>query len=295
MFSSRALTQFIVLAEELHFGRAAQRLHMSQPPLSQAIMRLEEALGVRLLDRSRSSVALTDAGSVFLHEARRLLEQQALAVDHTRQVSAGMSGTVALGFVGSVSYGLLPLMLAEFRIKFPDVRFDLRELPSSDQLRELEGRRIDIGIVRLPLANAADLHLKTIHRERMIAVLPSAHRLAKERTIRLAELSDETFMLFPVNRVPSLHAQTVMACQAVGFSPRVAMEAWQMPTMVSLVAAGVGVALLPAQIKSIPHPGVVYRDIQDSVHGLDLEIALAWRRNMRSTLCQRIVEALPEV
>lgn len=292
MISARALTQFIVLAEELHFGRAAQRLHMSQPPLSQAIMRLEETLQVRLLDRSRQAVALTDAGAVFLQEAHRLLEQQALAISHARQADAGLSGTVVLGFVGSVSYGLLPELLVRFRAEYPDVKFDLRELPSSDQVQELHARRIDLGLVRLPLAHAHDFHLKVVRRERMIAVLPIGHRLAARRTVRLADLADETFMVFPISRVPSLHAQTLTACQAAGFSPKVALEAWQMPTMVSLVAAGVGVALLPEQIKNIPHAGVVYRDIRDSFAGLDLEIALAWRKDLRSTLCQRIVDAV---
>lgn len=293
MISARALTQFIVLAEELHFGRAAVRLHMSQPPLSQAIMRLEETVGVQLLNRSKTAVSLTDAGAVFVQEAHRLLEQQALALSHTRQASMGMSGTVALGFVGSVSYGLLPRMLAHYRTNFPDVTFDLRELPSAEQVRELEGRRIDLGIVRLPLANAGDFHLKVIHRERMIAVLPVAHRLARQRRVWLGDLAEETFMVFPVSRVPSLHAQTLMVCQAVGFSPRVALEAWQMPTMVSLVAAGVGIALLPEQITNIPHTGVVYRGIRDDVVGLDLEVALAWRKDMRSTLCQRVIDSVP--
>jgi len=292
MISARALNQFIVLAEELHFGRAAQRLHMSQPPLSQAIMRLEETLQVRLLDRSRPAITLTDAGTVFLQEAHRLLEQQALAISHTRQADAGLSGTLVLGFVGSVSYGLLPELLVRFRSEYPDVKFDLRELPSSDQVQELHARRIDLGVVRLPLANAHDFHLKVVRRERMIAVLPIGHRLASRSGVRLADLAEETFMVFPIDRVPSLHAQTLTACHAAGFSPKVALEAWQMPTMVSLVAAGVGVALLPEQIKNIPHAGVVYRDIRDSYPGLDLEIALAWRKDLRSTLVQRIVDAV---
>lgn len=294
MISARALTQFIVLAEELHFGRAAQRLHMSQPPLSQAVMRLEETLQVRLLHRSRQAVTLTDAGTVFLQEAHRLLEQQALAISHTRQAGAGLSGTVALGFVGSVSYGLLPELLVRFRKDYPDVKFDLRELPSSEQVQQLQVRRIDLGLVRLPLAHAHELHLKVVRRERMVAVLPVGHRLAGRRNIRLADLAEEMFMVFPIGRVPSLHAQTLAACQAAGFSPRVALEAWQMPTMVSLVAAGVGVALLPEQIRNIPHAGVVYLDVRDRFAGLDLEIALAWRKDMRSALCQRIVDGVGE-
>lgn len=253
-------------------------------------MRLERTVGVQLLDRARNALCLTDAGVVFLHEAHQLLAQHSLAIDHTREACAGVRGTVSLGFVGSVSYQLLPELLTQFKGEFPGVKFDLRELPSADQVIELLGRRIDMGIVRLPLANANDLELKVIRRERMVAVLPKSHPLALRKSIRLAELADETFMVFPLSRVPSLHMQTLMACQAAHFSPRVALEAWQMPTMVSLVAAGIGVALLPEQITSIPHPGVVYRALKDDHTGLDLEIALAWHKDLRSPLCQRIID-----
>ena len=294
MFTNRALRQFIVVAEELHMGRAAERLHISQPPLSQAMMRLEAAIGVKLFLRANRAIKLTEAGRVFLDEAHRLLAQEAQAITHTRQVSAGLSGNIVLGFVGSVSYGLLPELITKFRRDHPEIGFDLRELPSGDQLEELEAKRIDLGIVRLPLANAADCHLKTIKRERMIAVLPRGHRLASARSIRLRELAQETFMMFPPHRVPSLHAKTVTACHAAGFSPRVALEAWQMPTMVSLVAAGVGITLLPAQIREIPHGGVIYKEIKDPIEALNLEIALAWRKNNTSKLVQRVVDEIPK-
>jgi DNA-binding transcriptional LysR family regulator len=293
MISSRALAQFIVLAEELHFGKAADRLHISQPPLSQAIMRLEQTVGVELLLRDSRSVSLTDAGRVFLVEARRLLEQHELAIAHTRQACIGMTGRISLGFVGSVSYGLLPELLSMFRRKYPDIAFDLRELPSSEQLTAFRAQQIEIGIVRLPLSNASDLEMKVIKRERMIAVLPLGHPLAKKRIIELRSLANETFMMFPPHLVLSLHAKTMMACHAAGFSPRTGLEAWQMSTMVSLIAAQMGIALLPAQVKHIPHPGVVYRDVTGDNGHLDLEIALAWHPQSRSRLCQQAIEAIP--
>jgi DNA-binding transcriptional LysR family regulator len=289
MISARALQQFIVLAEELHFGRAAARLHMSQPPLSQALARLEERLGVRLLDRAGKAVALTEGGRVFLDEARALLRQQEQAVLHTRAASAGQRGTVAMGFVGSVSYGLLPELLALYRREAPAITVQLHEMPSTDQREALDAGRIDLGIVRLPLADADGLRMQTIRRERMVAVLPKGHRLAQRRAIGLAELADETFMVFPPERVLSLHAKTLLACQAAGFSPRTGLTAWQMPTMVSLVAAGQGVALLPAQTMHMPHPGVRYRPLQDRNDHLALEIALAWREDRASPACRRIV------
>ena len=289
MISARALQQFIVLAEELHFGRAAARLHMSQPPLSQALARLEASLGVRLLDRTGKAVALTEGGRVFLAEARALLRQQEQAVLHTREASAGTRGTVAMGFVGSVSYGLLPELLALYRREAPAIAVQLHEMPSTDQREALDAGRIDLGIVRLPLADADGLRMQTIRRERMVAVLPKGHRLARRRAVGLAELASETFMVFPPERVLSLHAKTLLACQAAGFSPRTGLSAWQMPTMVSLVAAGQGVALLPAQTMRMPHPGVSYRPLQDRSAHLELEIALAWREDRASPACRRIV------
>ncbi|MEQ5843759.1 LysR family transcriptional regulator [Paraburkholderia acidicola] len=293
MLSSRALEQFIVLAEELHFGKAANRLHISQPPLSQAIMRIEQTIGVQLFLRESRSVSLTDAGSVFLVEARRLVEQQELAIAHTREACVGMTGRISLGFVGSVSYGLLPELLSKFRRTYPDIVFDLRELPSSGQLSAFRTEQIELGIVRLPLSNANDLEMKVIKRERMIAVLPVGHPLAKRQIIDLKLLVDETFMMFPSHLVLSLHAKTMMACHAAGFSPRTGLEAWQMPTMVSLIAAQMGIALLPEQVKHIPHPGVVYRDVTGDEGHLNLEIALAWRPQNRSKICQQVIDVIP--
>lgn len=292
MISSRLLSQFIVVAEELHFGRAALRLHMSQPPLSQAIQRLEDHIGVALFDRANRAITLTDAGRVFLKEARHLEDQQTQAIAHTRQAGAGLMGTIVLGFVGSVSYGLLPELLTQFRRDHAEVAFDLRESTSVEQVQELKARRMDLGIVRLPLGDANGLEMRVIKRERMIAVLPKDHPLGAMTAIPLARLANETFMMFPADRVFSLHAKTLMACQAAGFSPRIGMSAWQMPTMVSLVAAGVGVALLPSQIVNIAHPGVIYRDIEDRMEHLELEIALTWLREDRSRLRETFVDAV---
>lgn len=292
MISSRHITQFIVVAEELHFGRAAQRLNISQPPLSQAIMRLEEALGVQLFERSKRAVTLTDAGRVFLEEAHHLVDRETEAIARTRKASAGVTGTFALGFVGSVSYELLPELLTKYRKHYPEVAFDLRELTSAEQMQELQARRIDAAIVRLPLSNVHDLEMCIIKRERMIAVLPINHPLASMESIPLAMLAGESFIMFPPNRVFSLPAKTLMACDAAGFSPRVALEAWQMPTMVSLVAAGMGIAILPSQIKNIPLRGVIYRELSDKSEHLELEIALAWRRDSRSILRDKFIEVV---
>lgn len=250
---------------------------MAQPPLSQAIRNLEEIVGVALLSRNKHFVALTPAGAAFLQEARELLERGQRAIDVARRASQGLTGTITVGFVGSVSYALLPRILLDFRKRFPSIHIDLRELTSTEQIENLRAHKIDLGIVRLPLNNAADMELSTIATERLIAVLPRNHRLAGAKTLQLKDLANDAFMIFPSDKIPSLHAKFLLACETAGFSPRIVLEAWQMASMVSLVATGVGVALLPAQVSSSPHLGVVYKDLFDQSEHLDLKVAAAWR------------------
>ncbi|WPB55545.1 LysR substrate-binding domain-containing protein [Xylophilus sp. GOD-11R] len=294
MISSRLLRQFVAVAEELHYGRAAARLHMAQPPLSQGIKRLEEIVGVQLLERSRHSVRLTNAGAVFLAEARNLLAQEERALEATRRAAQGIAGRVCIGFVGSVSYELLPRILQDFRARYPAIDVDLREQISKEQVASLVAGKVDVGILRLPVSDAGGLQMRVIHRERFVAVLPRGHRLAKARSVRLADLADESFMTFPADRIPSLYGKFLMACNEAGFSPRTVLEAWQMPSMACLVASGVGVVLLPAQAGSLPHPGVVYKTIADSSAHLELEIAVGWRSENPSTAMKLLLSVLPD-
>jgi DNA-binding transcriptional LysR family regulator len=162
MIAGRLLEQFIAVAEELHFGRAAARLHMAQPPLSQAIKHLEELVGVQLLTRSKHFVALTPAGAAFLEESRELLAHGQRAIETARRASEGLTGRIAIGFVGSVSYELMPRILRQFRTKFPSIHVDLWELPSNEQVEGLLSRKIDLGIVRLPLNNAPDIEIRYV-------------------------------------------------------------------------------------------------------------------------------------
>jgi DNA-binding transcriptional LysR family regulator len=275
MIAGRLLNQFIAVAEELHFGRAAARLHMAQPPLSQAIKHLEDLVGVRLFDRSRHFVALTPAGRAFLDEAHQLLAVGQRAIDTARRISDGRAGRIRLGFVGSVSYALLPRLLSDLRSRFPAIEVDLRELTSQQQVEELRAGRIDAGIVRPPLSNAQEIALRTIETECFIAALPKHHPLARARAIRLRDLAGESFMTFPADQIPGLHAKFLMACDEAGFSPKIVLETWQMAGMVSLVAAGTGIALLPAQVRSTAHPEVVYKTLWDRSEHLKLKIAIA--------------------
>jgi DNA-binding transcriptional LysR family regulator len=214
------------------------------------------------------------------------------AIDVARRASQGLTGTITVGFVGSVSYALLPRILLDFRTHFPSIHIDLRELTSTEQIENLRAHRIDLGIVRLPLNNAADMELSTIATERLIAVLPQDHRLAGAKTLRLKDLADDAFMIFPGDKIPSLHAKFLLACEKAGFSPRIVLEAWQMASMVSLVAARMGVALLPAQVSSSPHPGVVYKDLSDQSEHLELKVAAAWRPGVVSGAVRSMLSIL---
>jgi DNA-binding transcriptional LysR family regulator len=293
MVTSRLLGQFIAVAEELHFGRAAARLHMAQPPLSQAIRNLEEIVGVQLLARSKHAVSLTPAGKAFLDEARELIAHGQRAIDTARRASEGLTGKIRIGFMGSVSYELLPRILREFRAQFPAIHVDLREQTSVEQIESLHAGRIDLGIVRMPAVNAADLNTRIIEVERFVAVLPQDHPLAASTSLRLEDLAESPFMIFPADKSPSLHAKFLMACDEAGFSPQIAHEAWQMASMVSLVAAGMGVALLPAQVRNSPHPGVVYKDLENDSEHLELRIAAAWRPDNLSAGVYSMLSVLP--
>lgn len=290
MFSFKQLYQFIVVAEELHFGRAAARLHIEQPPLSQAIMRLEEIVGVVLLDRTKRSVNLTEAGKIFLDDARRLISLKDQSIERARQPIDGLTECLNLGLIGSASYKLIPEVMSQFRRVHTNCIFRLSELSSIEQVEELNMQRIDAGILRVPIFNATGLNFRTVLRERMVALVPAKHQLANKSKIHLASLAEEQFVMWSSNRVPNLQFKTLMACHMAGFNPAVAQDAWQMLTVIGLVAAEMGVALIPEQLRHTPHPGVAFLDLLDETEHLDLEIAIAWRRDNNSKLLQDFID-----
>ena len=274
MVELRQMRYFVAVAEELHFGRAAERVGIAQPPLSQQIQRLEAELGVQLFIRNRRRVQLSEPGRVFLDEARAALRQAERAVDAVQRAARGEAGRLRVGFVGSATFAVMPPILRRFREHFPAVDLTLSELSTTQQVEALREQRIDIGFVRPPLV-ADDLALEIIAREPLVAVVPSDHRLAGGGTIRLADLAGEPFVLFPHSFGPGLHAQIVGVCQRAGFNPRIVQEAVALPTIVSLVSVGIGVSLLPASIQHLPWAGVSYHPLAgDSPQA---ELALAWR------------------
>jgi DNA-binding transcriptional LysR family regulator len=271
----RQLRYFAVLAEELHFGRAARRLSLTQPPLSQAIQNLERELGVRLLERTRRHVALTQAGRAFLEEARQTLTRAARAAEQARRAGRGEVGRLAVGFLANTAYTLLPLVLRDFARAFPGVKLDLRELGIPDQLAGLRSGEIDVGLLRPPVQDA-ELLAETLLEEPFVLALPAGHALCALKRVPAKRLAGETFVLFP--RAPGfVFGDLILGyCLRAGFTPRVAQEVNQTHAVVGLVSAGIGVALVPASAQKIGLAGVVYRPMREATPLA--QVAIASRR-----------------
>jgi DNA-binding transcriptional LysR family regulator len=285
----RHLRYFVAVAEELHFGRAAVRLHMAQPPLSQQIKQLEEELGFQLFHRTKRSVTLTAAGERFLGETRLIFARLDQAIAQGRRTSRGELGELAIGFVGSASYSVLPPILQQFSQQFPAVELTLRELTTNLQIEALRENRIDIGLVRPPIQDQG-LVQQPILRESLVVALSAGHRLAPEQVLAIAEIAPESFILFPRILAPGLYDQIIALCHQGGFSPRVVQEAVQMQTIVGLVAADIGIALVPASLQNLQRVGVVYRPLLEETP--QVEISLVWRQGDLSPTVQEFLRML---
>jgi DNA-binding transcriptional LysR family regulator len=272
----RHLRYFVAVAEELHFGRAAARLGIAQPPLSQQIQRLEGAVGTRLLDRSSRRVQLTDAGHALLLEARRVLEAAGSAIEAARRAGRGEMGELRVAFAATVMFLELPRIIREFRQRYPRVHLDLREMPTGPQLTALRQGDIDIGFVREPQPDP-DLEIVTVMREPLRIAVNKRHPLAARPTLAVRDLAGEPFVLFPAELAPGLHEQVVSLCHAAGFTPNIIEESRELYTSVSLVEAGVGVSILPASVEKLGWRGVRYRPIPSAA--AETRIAAAWRRD----------------
>ena len=258
----RMWRQFVAVAESLHFGKAALRLHMTQPPLTQAIAGLEQRLGVRLFDRTKRSVQLTDAGQALLPEARELLARAMGLPAHARAAAHGETGRLRLAFVSTVGYGLLPQWLQAFRNAFPRVKLDLVESTGDVQLQSLERGDIDAGFMlhTAGFEPAGMHHLRVIH-EPLVVALPEHHELAVARSLSLGRVLDQPLVIFPRRTLPSLHDAIFSMYHAAGRTPHVAQEAIQMLTIVNLVSAGLGVAWVPETVRQFQRTGILYRQI----------------------------------
>jgi DNA-binding transcriptional LysR family regulator len=282
----RHLRYFVAVAEELHFGRAAERLHMAQPPLSQQIRQLEIELGFDLFRRTKRSVQLTEAGQLFLERVRVLFEQLNQAIEVGRQASRGNLGQIVVGFVGSATYNVLPPILQTMRVQVPGVILELRELTTLQQLQWIAEGNIDVGFVRPPV-DLPGVESEVIFQESLMVALPESHPLCQCETVAVRSLLNEPFIQFPRVLAPGLYDPIISLCQQFGFSPNVVQEAIQMQTIVSLVAAEMGVAIVPASLQNLQRKGVVYKPLAE-VTPL-VAISLVWRK-FPSPMVQRFVE-----
>jgi DNA-binding transcriptional LysR family regulator len=271
----RRLEYFVAVAEELHFGRAAERLHVAQPPLSRQIQRLEAELGVQLFVRDRHGVALTEAGTALLPEAVSTLAQAERAAEIARRAARGESGVLDVGFFASIAFSMLPELARGYAAEHPRVELRLHDMSSGEQLRALRAGHLDVGLMMQPGA-APDLNIETIRVEPAVLVVADDHALARQATVSLSDLEDERFALFPREQSPDLHDRLFTLCQRAGFTPRVSQEATHMATIVSLVAAGVGVSVMPASITHMGRPDIACIPLCDP--SVEMWTAMAWSR-----------------
>lgn len=268
----RQLRYFVAVAEELHFGRAAARLGMAQPPLTQQIQKLERALGYRVFARQSRKTTLTDAGSVLLTEARRILLEVDHAIDHTRRAGRGETGQLTVGTPPSVMLTRLPAIIRKYRERFPSVRFVLREMSTSAIAAGLLAGSLDLGFLR-EIDECGGLPVEIALRESIVAVLPATHPLAAVPRLRLRQLAKEPFVLFPPHVGAAFYDKLVTFCVEAGFTPRVVQEATQWQSVVTFVETGLGVSLAPASVQKFRWKGVVYRQLS----GLETTVSVCWQ------------------
>lgn len=300
----RQLRYFVAVAEERHFGRAAQRLSMTQPPLSQAIRALEDALGVALFARTKRTVELTPVGTDLLPEVRKLLAAADGLRPRAQSLARGEAGSLALAFVSTADYGLLPNLLREFAARHPHVRLQLAEATSDVQIEELVAGRTDAGLVIAPLPprHAAMLSYMPVMREPLVAALPSsAVRARRGRApavppdwedvpVSIAELAELPLVIFPRHLAPGFYDIITGCYGAAGLTPRIGQEAIQMQTIVSLVSAGMGVALVPQSLRNLRRTGVVYRPLAERTP--TVETGLVWRTGESSPVLAGFIEVV---
>jgi DNA-binding transcriptional LysR family regulator len=292
MIELRHLRYFIAVAEELHFGRAAERLHIAQPPLSQQIRQLETELGFQLFHRTKRSVKLTEAGQVFFTESQRLFRQLDQAIEIGRQTSRGEVGQLVIGFVSSTAYNVLPDILRSFRATVPTVKLELHELTTDQQLQWLRENRLDVGLLRPPIEDST-FQLSIIFQEPLVVALPETHPLAAEPEISPPDLALESFIIFPRTLAPGLYDQIISFCQQAGFSPTIVQEAIQMQTIISLVAAGIGIAIVPLSLQNLQRTGVIYKRFNQETP--QAAIALIYKPNDTAPAVQKFLEIVQQV
>lgn len=285
----RHLRYFLAVAEELHFTRAAERLHMAQPPLSQQIRQLEAGLGVQLLERTRRRVELTDAGAAYLRRVRAILAEVDDAAEEARRVAAGLQGRLIVGCVGSATYSLLPAFARTLRAEFPGIDVAFRgEMLVPDQVKALLAHEIDLALLRPPVDEPA-LRLETLRTDRLIIALPDRHHLARRQRLRIADLRGEDLVVH-ASGASVMHGKVLALCHDAGFEPRIRHQVAETSTLVTFVAAELGIAVVPQPVAELRIAGVTYRPLVDEEAHIDL--AAAVRADDRSPALTRTVDVL---
>jgi DNA-binding transcriptional LysR family regulator len=284
----RHLRYFVAVAESLNFTRAAARLHLAQPSLTRQIHNLEGEIGVRLLNRSKSQVALTEEGRAFLVDARRVLALAMESVQAVQRLSRGETGQLNIAYSSNFNFALLPETLGAFRLAFPHIALNLFDMTPAEQFRALEARRIDLGFVGLrPPTSTRGLQWESIARHRTVVVLPVKHPLARRRRVNLAELKTMFFVGMSEKTHPGFRDWLCETCRPAGFTPRILQDAELEPALMTFVAEGLGVTLAREHIKTLPHPGVAIRPLAPPVR---TDYFIAWNRDNDSRALQQYVE-----
>lgn len=269
----RLLEQFVVLAEEQHFGRAARRLSMSQPPLSQAIQRLERGLGVLLLERTGRGVRLTAAGAAFAADAERLLEAQDAAVARARRISRGVEGTVQLGYVSGLGYWHLPRLLTVAAREVPGLRLNVRQRGSAELAERVREGAVDLALVRLPVTDLAGLKVQEVAKERTVLAVPLGHPLAGAASVPLSRLGDEEFVTAAPQAMSQIRELVQDVCREAGFVPRSHAQAEDLTSMLGYTAAGVCCCFVPERVAALGHPMVRFVPLESDADRLVTTVA----------------------
>lgn len=288
----RQLQQFVTLMETRNFHRAAALLHMAQPPLSVSIRRLEETLGGQLFERHSSGLIPTPMAQSILLDARAALFHADQCKLNAQEALQGLKGQLRLGFIGTATYHLLPHLIPALRQTFPGLELDLLEMTSLEIVEGIQTRHIDMGFLRFPVMDATEIDVIPLERDDFVLAVPSNSPLAEPgRThLALSQVSQEPFILYPKSRVPGLAALASTRCQLSGFTPRVVQEAMQVHTIISLVASGVGVALVAGVARHAQVPGVIYLTLTDTPAEFCIGMAVAVPRACRNALVNNVLQ-----
>jgi DNA-binding transcriptional LysR family regulator len=289
----RHLRYFVAVAEDLNFTRAAVKLRLAQPSLTRQIHNLEEEIGVRLLSRSKSHVALTEEGRSFLVDARRILALAAESILSVQRLSRGETGQLNIAYLSNFDFELLPETLAAFRQTFPHIALNLFDMAPAEQVRALEARKIDLGFVGLPPpVGSRELQSQIIARHRTVAVLSAGHPLARKRQVKLGELKTMFFVGLSEKTHPGFRDWLNETCRSTGFTPRVLQDAELEPALMTFVAQGLGVSLAREHIKKAPHPGVALRPLAPPVR---IDYCIAWNRANDSKALHQYIEIVKDM